>query len=365
MGKNFLKTVPGGVLVLGWLLLFTAPLFPGTQRSKYPEYKVKSLLLGSVARHIEWPRSAGLDDPAKPFIIAVIGGNPFGDYLDRDYASPPHNRRIKQRRVEIRYIEETREIEPCHLLFIARVGRAKLREILRFTVGKPILTMGDTDGYTARGIHINFYREEKEIVNPRTKEIRTAPATSMEINETALWHSGLRPRETLLVDARIVNPYLPYREKARLLEHITRFVQWPAGSSMENRSKSFNVTVIGDKTIGYHLEDICRKQPVKNKPVNVRYASTVDDIGSPHLLFITGAMRDRLPQIIAVCGKKPILTVGDSEGLAGRGVHVNFFYDGGKLRFEINQAAAQEARLHLAWHLLEAARLVKNPGKTQ
>jgi hypothetical protein len=74
-------------------------------------------------------------------------------------------------------------------------------------------------------------------------------------------------------------------------------------------------------------------------------------------LFISRSAGNHVPEILAALEGKPVLTVGDSDGLAERGVIINMFIEDSKVRFEINQAAALKSKLQISSRLLRLARL--------
>jgi hypothetical protein len=61
-------------------------------------------------------------------------------------------------------------------------------------------------------------------------------------------------------------------------------------------------------------------------------------------------------QIVESVAGKPVLTVGDSQGFAERGVLINLFEDRGYLRFDINTAAVQASPLKFSSRLLRLGR---------
>lgn len=355
------KSIP--MIRIGFLLLMLSLLLlsPETLFSQKPEYKVKALLLRRICRFVEWPEEAGLANSTKPFVIAVYGENPFGTFLDESYGGK-RSQRIKGKKVEIRYINKIEEIAGCHLLFVSEISRRRLTRLLEYTGEKPILTVAATDGYARRGIHINLLRERKEIVDKskpgRKREIATA--TSLEINETASRRAGLVLHNSLLrtETTYIINPYIPYRDKADQLESIARFVTWPPELRMEDTSRPFNIAVIGNNPFGGHLRDVYKKKQILKKRVYIRYISNVKEIGNTHLLFVSESMKNELKTILASIRKKPILTVGDTGGFARRGIHVNFFYEGVTLRMEINDSAARQAGLEISWHMMKHAKQI-------
>ena len=181
--KNVFKVT---LSILGVWLLFI--LFPGAASSKEEEYKVKAVFLERFTRFVEWPEDADLDDPSMPFIICVIGNNPFKEILEQAY----EKRTILGKPVKIHYISSLKDITPCHLLFVSSSMKPRLEEILSYTNDKPILTIGDTEGFAEKGIHINFYLRGE--------------STRFSINETAVRNSPLKMDFRLLQYAKIVNP---------------------------------------------------------------------------------------------------------------------------------------------------------------
>ena len=154
------------------------------------EYYRKAALFKVLCQYIQWPKSSDVNDPLKPFVIGVIGSNPFGSILETAYSREEN--KIKNKKVEIRHISKMEEIENCHILFISKSLDKELEEILAFTTGKPILTIGETKGYAQRGVLFNLYISRNEI--------------RFEINALALRESGLIPSSQLLSVAKIVGP---------------------------------------------------------------------------------------------------------------------------------------------------------------
>jgi len=154
------------------------------------EYGVKAVMLKQIAKLIEWPERSGISDKTKPFIIAVIGRNPFGGNLKNIYES--QKQKIKEKQVEIRYISKNEDIDGCHLLFVTRSMKKKLKDIIAYTKGKPILLIADSSGFARAGVHINFFFQEK--------------STRFRVNHQALEDAGLFPSYHLLKHAIIINP---------------------------------------------------------------------------------------------------------------------------------------------------------------
>ena len=151
-----------------------------------------------------------------------------------------------------------------------------------------------------------------------------------------------------------------YQMKAVFLDKFTHFVRWPATSVVADTSVPFVVGVIGDSPFGSTLEKIYAERRIKDKAVDIRYLTDLDEISKCNLLFIAHSAADRLSGIVAQTRHKPILTVSDTEGFAVRGVLINLYRHEGKVKFEINERAVHDSGLTFSYLLLNLARIV-NP----
>lgn len=177
-------------VLAGMLLLSALTFFPLSVFADIPEYTVKAVFLERFTRFIEWPEETRIDDPAEPFIIAVIGKNPFGKTLEKLYTE----QKIKNKPVKITYLSDPDEIDHCncHILFISSDKRKDLDIILKHTKNRPILTIADTEGFAANGVFINLYFVDNTI--------------RFEINDAAVADSLLEVSHMLLKQAKIINP---------------------------------------------------------------------------------------------------------------------------------------------------------------
>ncbi|MFC2141769.1 YfiR family protein [Acidobacteriota bacterium] len=153
-----------------------------------------------------------------------------------------------------------------------------------------------------------------------------------------------------------------YTIKAVFLEHFTRFIEWPESSDTADPSSPFYVAVIGENPFGSILDEIYSDQMIKKRKVKILYISTPDEIADCHMLFISSSNKEILPEILSCTSIKPILTVSDTNGFAEKGVLINFYLAGDKIKFEINEKAVHESGLVMSYRLLSLARIV-NQGR--
>jgi hypothetical protein len=144
--------------------------------------------------------------------------------------------------------------------------------------------------------------------------------------------------------------------KAQVIERLTQFIEWPAPDLPAN--SRFIVCLHGASATADELARVASRRPFKERTCEVRRVQKVTEFGACHLLFISGVEADRLPQILAATGGKPILTVSDQDGFAERGVLVNLFMEGRYVRFQVNLAAVDRSHLFFSSKLLRLARLI-------
>ncbi len=170
------------------LFLVLSFIVPQLVCAQYTENEVKAVYLEKFTRFIEWPQDSSFADTTQPFVIGVLGKNPFDHVLDEVYKKY----KIKNRKVEIKYFSDPARITECSLLYISASEKDRLLSILSQINDKPILTLSDSKGFAEEGVHINLYSKNNRF--------------DYEINESTLVRSGFSVWAQLLSSAKIVNP---------------------------------------------------------------------------------------------------------------------------------------------------------------
>jgi hypothetical protein len=150
--------------------------------------------------------------------------------------------------------------------------------------------------------------------------------------------------------------------KTAIIGKIAEFVRWPSGSGLDERDQPFEFVLLGQTPLWPHCERYYREQQVTiaGHRVFLRMTTSVADIGRPHLLFVAPSFSEQLPTIIASLGRKPVLTMGDTEGFAHRGLAVNLYLAGDRVRFEISRKAFLRHHLEASYRLLGLATLIED-----
>ena len=148
--------------------------------------------------------------------------------------------------------------------------------------------------------------------------------------------------------------------KAVFIYNFTKYIQWPNYDT----SETFDIAVIGDSEIIIPLKEIEKKRTVDNKKIKIIHYQDINDINICHILFISSSEKKRLSDILQKVKDKNILTISGSEGFAEEGVTINFVIIEGKIKFEINNSAINQAGLQVSSQLLKLAILVEEEGKS-
>ncbi len=175
---------------LGGLLLALALAGPGVAAetpaaAPSPEYQVKAVFLFNFAQFVDWPAKAFADAKA-PFVIGVLGDDPFGAYLDELV----RNEKVGSRPLVVRRFARAEDITACHILFVSRNPASPVDKLAADLQERSVLTVGDTENFSRQGGIVRFVTEEGKI--------------HLRINVEAAKESGLTISSKLLRWATIV-----------------------------------------------------------------------------------------------------------------------------------------------------------------
>ncbi len=158
-----------------------------------------------------------------------------------------------------------------------------------------------------------------------------------------------------------------YHAKAVFIARVVMFIQWPEKSNMADKSQPFVFGVFGETPLKTWAEKVYshEKNKIKGKKVKIRYFTTPAEVIDCNLLFIPKSAAEDLPQILSVTKNKPVLTVGDTEGFAEKGVHINLLLKSGKVKYEINSLTLLDSRLRVKFQLYKyASKVVGTWGRS-
>ncbi len=171
----------------GILIVFLGLASPFLQAQRSEEYAIKAAFIFNIIQFVTWSDTAF--EEGDPFVISVLGQNPFSDVLE----SIVKGQTINDRQILIKYPRDLDEViaEKTHLLFIpkgidpAPALNARL---------KNLLLVGDIPGFAARGGMIGLVRDRNRV--------------RLEVNRVELQRVGLKASSRLLGVATLVETEL-------------------------------------------------------------------------------------------------------------------------------------------------------------
>ena len=149
------------------------------QGPAFDEYQVKAAFLYNFAKFVEWPPGtfANANDPIG---ICIIGQNPFGSTLE----DMVQGKKIGDRAFVVRRLRDTQQVRNCQILFVAATESKRTRALLETLKGVGILTVGETDDFTAAGGIIGMKLEGTRVRLQIALE--TAESTRLHISSKLL-----------------------------------------------------------------------------------------------------------------------------------------------------------------------------------
>lgn len=155
------RKVTAILLVAAALVL---PLRAAVSQPSLQEYALKSVFLFNFCRFIEWPDRA-FSSRNEPFIIGVIGDDPFGSMLEETVKGET----LRGRSIRIEHYRRPSEIGRCHVLFVTGSDTARFDDVLGAVAGQSVVTVGETESFLDHGGMIALTAERNRVrlsINP-------------------------------------------------------------------------------------------------------------------------------------------------------------------------------------------------------
>lgn len=150
-------------------ILFFGAARLGSETAAAPDYQIKAVFLFNFAQFVEWPPKAFPDSQAH-VVIAVLGEDPFGSYLDETILGEKANGHP----LVVQRYRRASEIKVCHVLFISRSEEGRLEQILASLKGRNVLTVADSNDFAARGGMVQFFTDKKVRMRINLEAVKAA-----------------------------------------------------------------------------------------------------------------------------------------------------------------------------------------------
>lgn len=152
----------------------------------FNEYQVKAVFLYNLTNFVTWPQDA-FQSKESPFIIGILGENPFGEILQKILGKE----KVDGRPIAMLFYADWEQLQkqPCHMLYVSSppdLLRPRLWDMAR---AYHMLTISDMPGFVQKGGVINLVTRNRRI--------------EIEINHNEAKRTGLEICAQLLNLAKI------------------------------------------------------------------------------------------------------------------------------------------------------------------
>jgi YfiR/HmsC-like len=145
-----------------------------------------------------------------------------------------------------------------------------------------------------------------------------------------------------------------YRVKAAFLFHFAQLVDWPADPPDDSKNP-FVVCTLGSDPFRGDLENTIGGKSIGARVVQIRHLKAPQDASSCQILFIPRDEDSQLTSILAALAGDAVLTLGEADDFIQRGGMIRLFVEDSRVRFDVNQGAANRAGLRVGARLLVLA----------
>lgn len=170
------------------------------------------------------------------------------------------------------------------------------------------------------------------------------------------WRSGLALLAlAMLAGAPLAQEQLSEPQaKAAFILNFARYVDWPE-RTFPSRDAPLTICLVGRDSVATALTAL-EGRLANGHPVALRTLGSASENMACHVVFIGASETRRLAQTLRSFSGQAILTVGDIDGFIDAGGAIGLVQGNGRLQFEVNRTALEQAQLKASSNLLKLAR---------
>lgn len=146
-----------------------------------------------------------------------------------------------------------------------------------------------------------------------------------------------------------------YKAYTLFIYNFMKYVEWPEAQSKGD----FVLAVIGDSPISKELQALATAKKIKGRNIILRKCNTVEDTYGCHLVFVPNSKSSMVKALKDQTKDKPVLIVGEREGLAKKGAGLSFVtLDDDELKFDINKKEIEGHQLKISSQLVSLGTVI-------
>lgn len=145
-----------------------------------------------------------------------------------------------------------------------------------------------------------------------------------------------------------------YKAYTLFIYNFMKYIEWPEANSKGD----FVLGILGDSPIYKELQIVAGSKKIKGHNIVVKYIKPEEAPGC-QMIYITSSKSSFLKPLKEQMKDKPVLLVGEREGLAKKGAALSFVtLDDDALKFDINKKEIEQHQLKISSSLVSLGTVV-------
>ncbi|SFB70756.1 protein of unknown function [Flexibacter flexilis DSM 6793] len=135
-----------------------------------------------------------------------------------------------------------------------------------------------------------------------------------------------------------------YKFQSLFVYNIAKLAKW----TPDHEAGDFKIAILGNKQVAETMSQALTNKKVGAQNIKVEVFNDINDVSSCHILFVPATTKVPIEKLTKVVEKNNIMLVTERDGWGRKGSAINFIMVDGKMKFEVNQEAAQKANVKLS-----------------
>lgn len=146
--------------------------------------------------------------------------------------------------------------------------------------------------------------------------------------------------------------------KAAYIERITRFVEWPSKDNILSRDL-FVIGVYDENDFFNTLKEVFKEKPIKGHQVKIISIKSPEQLNTCNICYVSERAKSMISKFIDAANSSGVLLISGTTDFSKAGVHINFYIEDEKLKFEINEKSLGSAGFKVSYLLMQNTRKVQ------